>query len=268
MADPKTAFTDNPYAECEVHLTFTGRAAEHVRRRARHAARGAGRGVRQGSLRAAHRGPRHHPGRRRGVGDPTASACATTRGARATGRRRGTTAGSRQRRPRLRLHGQPRREEGRAGTRGGFVWENGTLHLCDDVEITTETRGDEHYHEAHRGRRCGRAAPTGSGASPASVMSLIPLRNRRQTPDGEWLQTRISEAMTVGDPLRRLRRPGRLRHVGVPRPDRRRRPGRSRGVSAPCAPCPTGSPRRAGRPTGAGSPSPAGPATSATRPRT
>jgi hypothetical protein len=28
------------------------------------------------------------------------------------------------------------------------------------------------------------------------VMSLIPLRNRRQAPDGEWLTTRISEGMT------------------------------------------------------------------------
>jgi hypothetical protein len=28
------------------------------------------------------------------------------------------------------------------------------------------------------------------------VMSLIPLRNRRQDPDGNWLVTRISEGMT------------------------------------------------------------------------
>ncbi|MGA0329961.1 MAG: hypothetical protein ACO3NB_07825, partial [Ilumatobacteraceae bacterium] len=28
------------------------------------------------------------------------------------------------------------------------------------------------------------------------VMSLIPLRKRRQTPDGDWLTTRISEGMT------------------------------------------------------------------------
>jgi hypothetical protein len=29
-----------------------------------------------------------------------------------------------------------------------------------------------------------------------SVLSLIPLRNRRQTPDGDMLVTRISEGMT------------------------------------------------------------------------
>jgi hypothetical protein len=30
----------------------------------------------------------------------------------------------------------------------------------------------------------------------AKVLSLIPLRNRRKTPDGEWLNTRITEGMT------------------------------------------------------------------------
>ena len=30
----------------------------------------------------------------------------------------------------------------------------------------------------------------------ARVLSLIPLRNRRQTPTGEWLNTRITEGMT------------------------------------------------------------------------
>ncbi len=29
------------------------------------------------------------------------------------------------------------------------------------------------------------------------VMDLIPLRNRRQDPDGNWLMTRISEGMTT-----------------------------------------------------------------------
>jgi hypothetical protein len=30
-----------------------------------------------------------------------------------------------------------------------------------------------------------------------NVHSLIPLRNRRQDPDGNWLMTRISEGMTT-----------------------------------------------------------------------
>jgi hypothetical protein len=75
------------------------------------------------------------------------------------------------------------------------VWEDGTLHLCDHVEITTATRGDEQYHQ----RVTGVIRSSRSGREwhfTGDAVSLIPLRNRRQTPDGEWLQTRISEAMT------------------------------------------------------------------------
>ena len=81
------------------------------------------------------------------------------------------------------------------GTRGGFVWENGQMHLCDSVEITTQTRGDDAYHDqieatlkSSRSDREWRVR--------GEAISLIPLRNRRQAPDGEWLQTRISEAYT------------------------------------------------------------------------
>ena len=52
------------------------------------------------------------------------------------------------------------------GTRGGFVWEDGTLHLCDDVELTTEFEGDDAYHRPI-GARCARRGRTGSGPSPA-----------------------------------------------------------------------------------------------------
>ena len=81
------------------------------------------------------------------------------------------------------------------GTRGGFVWENGTMHYCDSVDITTATRGEDHYHDtiecvigSSRSNRRWRIS--------GDTLDLIPLRNRRQTPDGEWLQTRISEAYT------------------------------------------------------------------------
>ncbi len=69
------------------------------------------------------------------------------------------------------------------------------MHLCDDVRITTATRGDEHYHDRVEGvitsSRSGR-----EWRFVGEVVDLIPLRNRRQTPDGDWLQTRISEAYT------------------------------------------------------------------------
>jgi hypothetical protein len=81
------------------------------------------------------------------------------------------------------------------GTRGGFVWERGVLHLCDDVRITTTTRADERYHDRIEGViRSSRSDREWRFSGEA--LSLIPLRNRRQAPDGEWMQTRISEAMT------------------------------------------------------------------------
>jgi hypothetical protein len=81
------------------------------------------------------------------------------------------------------------------GTRGGFVWEQGVMHLCDDVQISTVTRGDEAYHDRIEGvLRSSRS--NREWRFTGESISLIPLRNRRQTPDGEWLQTRISEAMT------------------------------------------------------------------------
>ncbi|MHB1486338.1 MAG: DUF7064 domain-containing protein [Acidimicrobiales bacterium] len=74
------------------------------------------------------------------------------------------------------------------GTRGGFVWEDGHLHLCRDFEISTTWDGPDRYHRLIE-------ATLGSGARQWSisgeVMSLIPLRNRR-----EGQMTRISEGLT------------------------------------------------------------------------
>jgi len=81
------------------------------------------------------------------------------------------------------------------GTRGGFVWDGGAIHLCDYCEITTATRGPESYHDRIEGvlrsSRSGR-----EWTFIGEVMDLIPLRNRRQDPEGNWLMTRISEGMT------------------------------------------------------------------------
>jgi len=74
------------------------------------------------------------------------------------------------------------------GTRGGFVWEDGKLHLCDQATISTTWKGEDTYHqEVHatisRGDR--------TWSIEGEVLNLIPLRNRR---DGRV--TRISEGMT------------------------------------------------------------------------
>jgi hypothetical protein len=74
------------------------------------------------------------------------------------------------------------------GTRGGFVWDGGELHLCDRCEISTAWTDEGSYHRNV-------AFTLGSGERSWSVtgevLNLVPLRNRR---DGRI--TRISEGMT------------------------------------------------------------------------
>lgn len=82
------------------------------------------------------------------------------------------------------------------GTRGGFVWEDGQLYLCDHAEVSTEWSEPGSYHSVVRGRlRSSRADREWSFTG--RVATMVPLRNRRQTPDGQWLQTRISEGLTA-----------------------------------------------------------------------
>jgi hypothetical protein len=84
------------------------------------------------------------------------------------------------------------RREG-PGIRSGFVWEEGSLHLCDGFEISTSWEGDDIYHRGVVARlRSGERTWDVTG----TVLQLIPLRNRRTTPDGEQLVTRISEGLT------------------------------------------------------------------------
>jgi hypothetical protein len=79
------------------------------------------------------------------------------------------------------------------GIRGGFVWDGAKLHHCDDFHIRSEWEGDDAYHrtvhaELFAGDRRWKVRGT--------VMSLVPLRNRRPDPDGNTLVTRISEGLT------------------------------------------------------------------------
>ena len=75
------------------------------------------------------------------------------------------------------------------------MWENGQMHLCDHVELSTETRGDDAYHQRINGLMRSSKSDR-EWKFTGEVMDLIPLRNRRQDPDGNWLMTRISEGMT------------------------------------------------------------------------
>jgi hypothetical protein len=196
MADPKAAFTDNPHVECEVHLTFTGQGRESMfggEPTERHEAPGeefarghyeqlvAGRG----SIRVADQewdlngfGLRDHSWGPRYWQAPWYYRWLTANV--------GSDFGF--------MASRVAKKDG-PGTRGGFVWEDGRIHLCDDLEIRTEYVGDDTYHERINAvLRSGRSGK--EWAFSGEVMNLIPLRNRRKSPDGEWLMTRISEGMT------------------------------------------------------------------------
>ena len=196
MADPKKAFTDNPWSECEVHITFTGQG-------------------RPSMFGGEPDTPHEAPGEEfaKGHYEQLVQARGTIR----VGDREWQIDGHG-----LRDHSWgPRywqapwyyrwltanvnehfgfmasrvaKKDG-PGTRGGFVWENGTMHLCDDVQISTVTRDDEHYHDAIEGVIRSSKSQR-EWRFRGEVMDLIPLRNRRQDPDGNWLMTRISEGMT------------------------------------------------------------------------
>jgi hypothetical protein len=196
MADPKAAFTNNPYAECEAHLTFTGQGRASMfggepeqshETTGEEFARGhyeqlvAGNGsIRIGEeewlldgfgLRDHSWGPRYWqaPWYYRWL---TANA--------------GPDFGF--------MASRVARRDG-PGTRSGFVWENGRMYLCDDVTISTEYTGDEHYHDQIRGTlRSSRNDR--SWEFTGEVLNLIPLRNRRIDPEGNPLVTRISEGLT------------------------------------------------------------------------
>ena len=79
------------------------------------------------------------------------------------------------------------------GTRGGFVWDGDALHLVRDVQISTDWNGDDQYHHTVRATFNTRAEddPPIERTVTGRVLNLIPLRNRR---DGRV--TRISEGMT------------------------------------------------------------------------
>ena len=81
--------------------------------------------------------------------------------------------------------------DGKHGVTGLF-FSNGETHDFDGGEISSEW--DEHGYVKALDFRC-HVAGTDYEIH-GDVLSLIPLRNRRQTPDGEILMTRITEGMT------------------------------------------------------------------------
>jgi hypothetical protein len=79
------------------------------------------------------------------------------------------------------------------GSRGGFVWDGATLELCSDVRIRSSWEGRP---PVHREIEAELVTETKTVRVRGSVLSLIPLRNRRVDPSGTELVTRISEGLT------------------------------------------------------------------------
>lgn len=69
------------------------------------------------------------------------------------------------------------------------------LHVVDDIRVDTEWVGDEKYHREMKVRLSSSKSDR-TWDIEGTTFNLIPLRNRRTTPDGDELLTRISEGMT------------------------------------------------------------------------
>ncbi len=76
---------------------------------------------------------------------------------------------------------------------GGVVYEHGAYRHLDSCEIDTDWEGADSY---HREIRAVARAGDDTYEIEGTVLNLIPLRNRRTSPEGEQLVTRISEGMT------------------------------------------------------------------------
>ncbi len=78
------------------------------------------------------------------------------------------------------------------GKPGGMVLEGGEYHLIRDCTIESDW-DDDNYQTA---MRCSVSTDHDTYEVIGEVLSLIPLRNRRTDPEGNELLTRITEAMT------------------------------------------------------------------------
>jgi len=193
MADPKAAFTNNPYAECEVNITFTGQG-------------------RPSMFGGEPDTPHEAPGEEfaKGHYEQLVQAHGTIR----VGDREWEIDGHG-----LRDHSWGPRfwqavywyrwlpmnfsddfammvsitcKAGEKPRAGGMVLRNHEYVMIKDARI--ETVYDEH--QCQESFKVWAKTDEREYEVTGKVMSLIPLRNRRRTPDGEDLMTRITEGMT------------------------------------------------------------------------
>ena len=268
MANPSKAFRENPHVRARGFARLRGGQPDVRRRdraRGRRAARDrSGKVVRQGALRAACRRTRQLPTRRRNL----------------AGRRlwpaRQVDWGPRHwsaincyrwcpmnfgRDFRDDAHVDRRQAGRRRARRQHGVRGAGAYDLISECKNGHRLRWDEHGYQT--GLRA--KVKTRGGKSyevSGKVLSLIPLRSRRTTPDAQELNTRITEGMAeyrcgdlVGYGLSESSRPDR-RRPPAPAARRGKRLGVPRPSSAPPAALstmrPRACPRRASRPAPAG----------------
>jgi hypothetical protein len=84
------------------------------------------------------------------------------------------------------------RDAGRPPRAGGMVLEGDEYHVVTDCTVDAEW--DERHEQTSM--RCWAQTDQREYEVTGEVLSLIPLRNRRTTPEGDTFQTRIAEAMT------------------------------------------------------------------------
>jgi hypothetical protein len=76
---------------------------------------------------------------------------------------------------------------------GGFVWDGAHLHLCDDIEVSTQ----RDVASQPRSVTVALAAAQRRWVFRGEVDAVVPLRHRRRDDDGALNATRIAEAATV-----------------------------------------------------------------------
>jgi hypothetical protein len=202
MADPRQAFSDNPYDTASVDLTYTGVSApfggepevsherpgeEFARGHYEQLVRAAGTiSVGEDTWSIDGFGLRDHSWGPRTWQAPWYYRWLTVNFGDGTGMMLSRIA----------------RQDG-PGTRGGFLWDGDGLQLVRDVQLRTDWTGEDRYHAtvhasfttAREGFGPDGTAPDAEGVITreltGEVLNLIPLRNRR---DGRV--TRISEGLT------------------------------------------------------------------------
>jgi hypothetical protein len=192
MADPRAAFTGNPHVPCSVSLTYTGRSAmfggepDHpTERPGEEFARGHYEQLVEASG-TVQVGDDHWDVHGFGLRDHSWG----PRYWQAPFYYRWLTANFG---PQFGFMGSRIARRDNEGTRGGFVWDGQKLHLCTDFRISSTWEGDDQYHCALDAEL---VTADRTWSVQGRVLRLIPLRNRRQSPDGEELVTRISEGLT------------------------------------------------------------------------